>query len=67
EVYGDAQVARYAQILGVVPGWDAALDATGANAALIRATSELVPALIGLGWTVAYRDPVVVLLVGPPG
>jgi hypothetical protein len=65
EVYGDAQLARYALILGLGPGWDTSLDATGANAALIHASSELVPALEARGWSVRYADAVAALLIAP--
>ncbi len=62
EVYGDAQVARYALIAGARPGWEAALASTGANAILVRTSSALVPALTRRGWSPVYQDDVATLL-----
>lgn len=63
EVYGDAQLERYADILGTKPGWEAAFTGTGANAVLVRTTSDLVPALMQRGWGAIYQDPVATLLI----
>ena len=63
EVYGDAQVARYAKISGVGPGWAEALAATGANAALVPRSSDLASALRATAdWTTLYIDDQAVLL-----
>lgn len=57
EVYGDAQVARYATISGVGPGWAEALAATGANVALIPTSGGLASALLTTaGWATLYSD-----------
>ena len=69
EVYGDAQLARYATISSVGPGWAEALAATGANAALIPTSSGLASALVTTAgwatlsdWTTLYIDDQAVLL-----
>ena len=57
EVYGDAQLARYATISAVGPGWAQALAATGANAALIPTSGRLASALVTTaGWATRYSD-----------
>ena len=57
EVYGDAQLARYATISAVGPGWAEALAATGANAALIPTSGGLASALVTTaGWATRYSD-----------
>ena len=65
EVYGDAQVARYAAIQALAPGWQATLDASGAQSALLRTGSPLAAALPAIGWDVAFHDDVAVLLARP--
>ncbi|TAL12121.1 MAG: hypothetical protein EPO00_02340 [Chloroflexota bacterium] len=62
EVYGDAQVERYALINAAGPGAFSTLSATGANAALVRSSSGLVDVLQAHGWSVLYRDDVAVLI-----
>ena len=69
EVYGDAQLERYATINGVGPGWAEALAATGANAALIPTSTGLASALMTTAgwatlsdWTTLYIDDRAVLL-----
>ena len=57
EVYGDAQLARYATISAVGPGWAEAIAATGANAALIPTSGGLASALVTTaGWATRYSD-----------
>ena len=64
EVYGDAQVARYATISGGGPRSADALAATGAITALIQRSSELAAALEATtDWTPLYIDDHAVLLV----
>lgn len=64
EVYGDAQVARYATITRGGPGSADALAATGAITALIPRSSELAAALEATtDWTTLYIDDHAVLLV----
>ncbi|HEX5466884.1 MAG TPA: hypothetical protein VFW92_09465 [Candidatus Limnocylindrales bacterium] len=65
EVYGDAQVARYALLMAAAPGWQEALDGVGVQTALIRADSALAPALRQAGWITRYADDLATLLVRP--
>ncbi|MFN2604027.1 MAG: hypothetical protein ABR582_14895 [Gemmatimonadaceae bacterium] len=62
EVYGDAQLARYASIIHMKPNWDRQLDTLGVNFVLMENSSPLVRALRASGWSDVARDSVGVLL-----
>lgn len=65
EVYGDAQVARYALIMAAAPGWQEALDTADVRTALIRSESALATRLRDAGWITRYAGPLATLLVKP--
>jgi len=67
EVYGDAQLLRYGELLGLVPGWQQRLADLGVDAVLMPRASALPGALQRLGWRVAAADEAGVLLVPPSG
>jgi hypothetical protein len=63
EVYGDAQLARYAAISEDGPDAAATLDDLGVDLVLVRADSPLAQALLGAGgWSELARDAVGVLI-----
>ena len=64
-MYGDAQLARYAEIaVGGAPSV-ATLDDLGVDLALVRADSPLVAALEATRWRRLGADAVGVLLASP--
>ncbi|MET1232463.1 MAG: hypothetical protein ABWY52_06400, partial [Candidatus Limnocylindrales bacterium] len=65
EVYGDAQLERYAAIAEGGSDAAASLSDLGANVALVKADSPLVRDLVATGWREAGRDEVGVVLVTP--
>ena len=63
DLYGDEFFKQYLKIVGVVPGWQLALNRTGAEYVLMPAGSPLSAALRSEPeWTEDYRDNVSVLL-----
>jgi hypothetical protein len=65
EVYGDAQLARYAAIAAGGTAGLATLDRLGVDLALVRADSPLVAALEATSWQRLGADAVGVLLASP--
>jgi hypothetical protein len=67
-VYTDDLARSYLALAEARPGWRGVLRDHAVDAALVEPSSPLVPALQKLrpGWTVAYADPLGVLLL-PPG
>jgi hypothetical protein len=62
EVYGDAQLERYASIIHLEPGWQQTLDSLGVDVVLMPRSSPLSLALQKNGWSPAAQDSVGVLL-----
>ena len=66
ELYGDAQLERYASIIHLEPGWDGELQELGVTRVLMRSSSPLAAALSDRKWTTVARDSVGWLLARPP-
>jgi hypothetical protein len=66
EVYGDAQLERYAGIAAGGPDAAATLADLGATVALVRADAPLADALVAAGWQERASDDVGRLLVAGP-
>ena len=58
ELYGDAQLDRYASIIRLKPGWEQRLDSLGITRVLMPASSPLPIELSRRGWQTAARDSV---------
>ena len=65
ELYGDAQLERYASIIHLDPGWEQKLNELGVTRVLMRTSSPLAAALSNLKWTTVARDSVGWLLARP--
>ncbi len=65
EVYGDAQLERYAAIAEGGQGAIASLSYLGATVALVKADSPLVTDLVAAGWREAGRNDIGAVLVAP--
>jgi hypothetical protein len=65
EVYGDAQLERYASIIHLEPGWRETIDRLGVNLVLMPRKAPLAVALERNGWSVVARDSVGTLLKKP--
>jgi hypothetical protein len=65
EVYGDAQLERYASIIHLEPGWRETIDRLGVNLVLMPRKAPLAVALDRDGWSVVARDSVGTLLKKP--
>ena len=62
EVYGDAQLERYASIIHLEPGWHEVVDRLGINLVLMPRDAPLTSALERIGWTIVARDSLGTLL-----
>ena len=62
EVYGDAQLERYASIIHLQPGWQQTLDSLGVDVVLMPRSSPLSLALQKNGWKTVGHDSVGVIL-----
>ena len=62
EVYGDAQLERYALIIHLESGWRETLDRLGVNLVLMPRNAPLTAALGKSGWSVVAHDSVGALL-----
>jgi len=62
EVYGDAQLERYASIIHLQPGWQTTVDSLDLDIVLMPRASPLSAALEKNGWDLIARDSVAVLL-----
>lgn len=62
EVYGDAQLERYASIIHLQPGWQQTLDSLGVDVVLMPRSSPLSLTLQKNGWKPLGHDSVGVLL-----
>ena len=62
EVYGDAQLERYASIIHLQPGWQQTLDSLGVDVVLMPRSSPLSLALQKNGWKTLGDDSVGILL-----
>ncbi len=65
EVYGDAQLARYAEIAAAGPAGVATLERLGVDLALVRTGSPLVAVLEATRWRRLGADAVGVLMAAP--
>ncbi|HMA20597.1 MAG TPA: hypothetical protein VKO87_07320 [Gemmatimonadaceae bacterium] len=58
ELYGDAQLDRYASIIRLKPGWEQRLDSLGVTRVLMPVSAPLSIELSRRGWKTAARDSV---------
>jgi hypothetical protein len=58
ELYGDAQLDRYASIIRMRPGWERRLDSLGVTRVLMPSSAPLAMELSRRGWRTAARDSV---------
>jgi hypothetical protein len=69
--YGDtfttAELRRNADILGLAPGWDRELKATGCTVAILHRTALAYALEHQQHWTVVHRSPTVIELQAPAG
>ena len=65
ELYGDAQIERYASIIHLDPGWEQKLNELGVTRVLMKTSSPLAAALNNMKWTTVARDSVGWLLARP--
>lgn len=65
ELYGDEQLLRYARIVRLSEGWDAAFDSLGIGVVIVKREAKLAAALAERGWVATHRDSVGVLLQRP--
>jgi hypothetical protein len=66
EVYGDAQLDRYASIIHLEPGWHETMNSLGVDIVLMPRGSPLSAALEENGWDLIAQDSVGVLLEKRP-
>jgi hypothetical protein len=58
ELYGDAQLDRYASIIRMRPGWERRLDSLGVTRVLMPSSAPLAMELSRHGWRTVARDSV---------
>lgn len=63
DVYGEAFIRKYEQVITLKPGWQGILDGYKVQWALVNADWPLVSALAAEGWREVYRDRTAVILV----
>ncbi len=64
----DAELQRNTDIVGLAPGWDDELRATGVTVAVLRPADPLAYALAHQQhWKVLHRSPALEELQAPPG
>jgi hypothetical protein len=65
EVYGDDQLVRYGRIIRLSDGWRRTLDSLAVSLAVVKRDAPLAAMLPRIGWKVAARDSVGVVLTRP--
>lgn len=63
DVYGEAFIRKYEQVITLAPGWQNILEAYNVRWALVNADWPLARALAEEGWKEVYRDETAVIFV----
>lgn len=65
ELYGDEQLLRYGRLIRLSHGWRKTLDSLGVTLVVMKHDSQLAAVLPRIGWRIAARDSVGVVLARP--